>query len=142
MKIKELLESKDERRVVKDFGQNYINNPTILDVEPGHMIRVKEDVPKPNPFGGPLLKQWGTIVLDVNYKSELVLVGDSVGYPAERKEWVHINDVNVTWDIGGMARAEELLGKFGNEVDDTMDKRAIAKQEQPPPQQDKKPKLH
>lgn len=126
MKLSEILT--EERKEVKTRVATYIHDPLILDIERGNMIRIKGQAAHPNwqsvkkDFGlsG---NTWGTIVTDVNYKDQLILVGEFIGGSAQFEEWVSINDVEQTWNIGGWDRAQELLGAFGTAVDDNVRKR-------------------
>ncbi len=115
MKLNEILESR-ERREDPSFGNAYIYNPSIMDIEHGNMIRVSGKPVHKNyrPSGR---TEWGVMVVDVDYKQEMVLVSEYVGGTAAFNEWVHIDDVEVTWNIGGYEKANKLLGQLGDELE-------------------------
>ena len=137
MKIREILkEERGVRRTKSAFGNHYIYNPTILDIEPGNMIRV----------AGPAKvdshrADWGQMVVKVDHKQQIVLVRDYIGGNNEFDDWAHIDDVKVTWNIGGKDKAEERLGGFSDVMKKNKADRKDAEQEQPA-QQNKKPVVH
>lgn len=110
---------KKRTEVAREDGFTQIYNPLILDVEKGNMISVYETPRIKNNVGW--YKTWGTIVLNIDYAKQLILVGDSLGYPAERKEWIPVNDVYTTWNIGGYEKAMELLNAFNQKVSQSQD---------------------
>ena len=121
MKLRHILES-GERTVKKAYGNEYISNPTIMDVERGNMIRLHGRPAHKNYSKEHHSGDWGQMVLDVDYKKGLILVAEYQGGTKEFKEWAHIDDVKVTWNIGGYERAMELMGQLGGAVEDTLKK--------------------
>ncbi len=116
MKLHEIFESK-ERHEKSAWGNAYIYNPSIMDIERGNMIRVSGQAIHKNyePHGS---TSWGEMVVDVDYKQGMVLVSAYTGGTQAFNEWVHIDDVDVTWNIGGYEKANELLGQLGDELKD------------------------
>ncbi len=68
-------------------------------------------------------EDWGMIVLDIDYKKELVYIGTSIGYPSERKEWVHISDIKTTWNVGGFDAARKMINGFEAAVKEALAER-------------------
>lgn len=114
-------EYKDRTEVTREDGFIQIYNPLILDIEKGNMISVYETPRIKNKVGW--YETWGTIVLDVDYSKQLILVGTSLGYPAERKEWVPVDDVHTTWNIGGYEKAMELINTFNQRISQSRDEK-------------------
>ncbi len=121
MKLRHILES-GERTVKKAYGNEYINNPTIMDVERGDQIRVRGKPAHKNHEPYPGEKDWGVMVVDVDYKKGMILVVGYMGGKKEYKEWAHIDDVSVVWNIGGYEEAMKKHGELSGAVQDTMDK--------------------
>ncbi len=125
MKLLELVEAEKKfggKRTEKPaHGNQYIYNPSIMDIEKGNMIRVSGIPAHKNydrSWGG---KEWGNIVLDVDYKKQMVLIGEYMGGSEQFSEWSSIDDVNVTWNIGGYERATELIGGLTTAMKDATD---------------------
>ena len=106
-------------------GLEEIYNPTIMDIERGNMVRVHIDRPPAHKNFRPYENQrdWGEIVLDIDYKRGLVLVGEYMGGSLEFSEWVPVDDIKVTWNIGGYEKAKETMSQFGGALNDMLDKR-------------------
>lgn len=121
MKLRTILES-GERRVKKAYGNEYIYNPTIMDIERGDQIRVHGKPAHKNHEPYPGEKDWGVMVVDVDYKKGMVLVVGYMGGTKEYKEWAHIDDVSVSWNVGGYEAAMKKHGELSGAVQDTMDK--------------------
>jgi len=120
MKLRHILES-GERRVKKAYGNEYIYNPTIMDVERGNMIRV-HGMPAHKNYSKDYQGDWGQMVLDVDYKKGQILVDEYRGGTKHFQEWTHIDDVKVTWNIGGYERAMELQKQLAGAVEDSLEK--------------------
>ena len=88
--------------IIRADGYTEVTNPIILDIDIGNMIRVRE----------PGREEWGNMVVDVNYRDNLVLVRTSMGGTMQRDEWAHIDSVHITWNIGGRERAEQRFREF------------------------------
>ena len=127
MKIKNILEG--ERRVEKAYGSEYIYNPNIMDVERGNMIRVKGSPANKNYETYSGQKDWGILVLDVNYKTEMILVAEYVGGTKEFTEWAHINDILMTWNVGGYEKVMSKLDALKNALNKNLKQREELKQE-------------
>lgn len=119
------------RTVKKDNVAEYIYNPSIIDIEPGNMVRVHIDRPPVHKNFSTYQGQrdWGTLVLNVDYKKEMVLVGDCVGGTKQFSEWVPLSNIKVTWNIGGYEAAMKKLNSFNGAVQDTLDKQEDALQQ-------------
>lgn len=126
MRLHELLEQKEhggKRTEAPAYGNNYIYNPSIMDIEVGNMIRVYGRPQHKNFEPSEGLDSWGQMVLDVDYKNGMILVVEYQGGTQEFKEWVSIDDVKVTWNIGGYEAAVRKKDELDQAVQDVMHKR-------------------
>lgn len=99
--------------VERTFDDKFeIHNPNINDVEIGNMIRIKE----------PRRREWGTIVIDVDFQQNAVLVRDNIGGTKEFEEWTHIDNVRCTWNIGGSEYAFKLIDAFNGHFESVIEK--------------------
>lgn len=86
--------------------QLYIYNPSILDVEVGNCISFFVQ-PK---FCKISKKNWNDkwgIVESVDYLNNHILIISN-----KKKMWFSIEDVNVTWNIGGYGKAKESFARL------------------------------
>jgi len=134
MKLIELFESErkfDGKRHEKtSYGNAYIYNPTILDVERGNMIRVLGTPAHENYDRSWGMKDWGNIVLDVDYKKQLVLIGEYMGGSKQFSEWASIDDISVTWNIGGYDSAMDKIGGLTADMKNATDLQGDVEKEQ------------
>jgi len=105
------------------YGNHYIYKPDIIDVEIGNMIRVKQDPPEYCEFTNAYHYECGQMVVNVDYKNKQVLVKDKMGGTLENTKWYPIEDVLVTWNIGGYERAMKLHKELSGAVEDALAKR-------------------
>lgn len=126
MRLSELLEGNkyaDKRTEKAAYGNLYIYNPDIMDVERGNMVRVHGHAKHPNFEPDEGQNSWGIIVLDVDYKKGMVLVGEYIGGSKRFAEWVPLDQIDVTWNIGGYDRAMELMDAFEKDLKKSLNDR-------------------